>query len=142
MSGKYDDIINLPHHVSETHPQMSMRNRAAQFSPFAALSGHSDAIHETARYTDDFQGVDESNVEALNQKIAMILDKINEHPQITVTYFKPDEKKEGGSYTLKTGNIKRADDYEHVLQFTDNEKIPIQSIFNIDGEMFSIIDNQ
>ncbi|MBQ4215621.1 MAG: hypothetical protein IKO90_04920 [Bacteroidales bacterium] len=142
MSGKYDDIINLPHHVSETHPQMSMRNRAAQFSPFAALSGHSDAIHETARYTDDFQGVDESNVEALNQKIAMILDKINEHPQITVTYFKPDEKKEGGSYTLKTGNIKRVDDYEHVLQFTDNEKIPIQSIFNIDGEMFSIIDNQ
>ncbi|MBP5372077.1 MAG: hypothetical protein J6Y55_09180 [Bacteroidales bacterium] len=142
MSGKYDDIINLPHHVSETHPQMSMRNRAAQFSPFAALSGHSDAIHETARYTDDFQGVDESNVEALNQKIAMILDKINEHPQITVTYFKPDEKKEGGSYTLKTGNIKRVDDYEHVLQFTDNEKIPIQSIFNIDGELFSIIDNQ
>ncbi|MBR4497884.1 MAG: hypothetical protein IKI25_02830 [Bacteroidales bacterium] len=142
MSGKYDDIINLPHHVSETHPQMSMRNRAAQFSPFAALSGHSDAIHETARYTDDFQGVDESNVEALNQKIAMILDKINEHPQITVTYFKPDEKKEGGSYTLKTGNIKRVDDYEHVLQFTDNEEIPIQSIFNIDGEMFSIIDNQ
>ena len=142
MSGKYDDIINLPHHVSETHPQMSMRNRAAQFSPFAALSGHSDAIHETARYTGDFQGVDESNVEALNQKIAMILDKINEHPQITVTYFKPDEKKEGGSYTLKTGNIKRVDDYEHVLQFTDNEKIPIQSIFNIDGEMFSIIDNQ
>ncbi|MBP5723256.1 MAG: hypothetical protein J6X18_06760 [Bacteroidales bacterium] len=142
MSGKYDDIINLPHHVSETHPQMSMRNRAAQFSPFAALSGHSDAIHETARYTDDFQGVDESNVEALNQKIAMILDKINEHPQITVTYFKPDEKKEGGSYTLKMGNIKRVDDYEHVLQFTDNEKIPIQSIFNIDGEMFSIIDNQ
>ncbi len=142
MSGKYDDIINLPHHVSETHPQMSMRNRAAQFSPFAALSGHSDAVHETARYTDDFQGVDESNVEALNQKIAMILDKINEHPQITVTYFKPDEKKEGGSYTLKTGNIKRVDDYEHVLQFTDNEKIPIQSIFNIDGEMFSIIDNQ
>ena len=142
MSGKYDDIINLPHHVSETHPQMSMRNRAAQFSPFAALSGHSDAIHETARYTDDFQGVDESNVEALNQKIAMILDKINEHPQITVTYFKPDEKKEGGHYTLKTGNIKRVDDYEHVLQFTDNEKIPIQSIFNIDGEMFSIIDNQ
>ena len=142
MSGKYDDIINLPHHVSETHPQMSMRNRAAQFSPFAALSGHSDAIHETARYTDDFQGVDESNVEALNQKIAMILDKINEHPQITVTYFKPDEKKEGGSYTLKTGNIKRVDDYEHVLQFTDNEKIPIQSIFNIDGKMFSIIDNQ
>lgn len=142
MSGKYDDIINLPHHVSETHPQMSMRNRAAQFSPFAALSGHSDAIHETARYTDDFQGVDESNVETLNQKIAMILDKINEHPQITVTYFKPDEKKEGGSYTLKTGNIKRVDDYEHVLQFTDNEKIPIQSIFNIDGEMFSIIDNQ
>lgn len=142
MSGKYDDIINLPHHVSETHPHMSMRNRAAQFSPFAALSGHSDAIHETARYTDDFQGVDESNVEALNQKIAMILDKINEHPQITVTYFKPDEKKEGGSYTLKTGNIKRVDDYEHVLQFTDNEEIPIQSIFNIDGEMFSIIDNQ
>ena len=142
MSGKYDDIINLPHHVSETHPQMSMRNRAAQFSPFAALSGHSDAIHETARYTDDFQGVDESNVEALNQKIAMILDKINEHPQITVTYFKPDEKKEGGSYTLKTGNIKRVDDCEHVLQFTDNEKIPIQSIFNIDGEMFSIIANQ
>ena len=142
MSGKYDDIINLPHHVSETHPQMSMRNRAAQFSPFVALSGHSDAIHQTARYTDDFQGVDESNVEALNQKIAMILDKINEHPQITVTYFKPDEKKEGGSYTLKTGNIKRVDDYEHVLQFTDNEEIPIQSIFNIDGEMFSIIDNQ
>lgn len=142
MSGKYDDIINLPHHVSEKHPQMSMRNRAAQFSPFAALSGHGDAIQETARYTDDFQGIDESNIEALNQKIAMILDKINEQPQITVTYFKPDAKKEGGRYTLKTGNLKRIDDYEHVLQFTDNEKIPIQSIFNIDGDLFSMIDNQ
>ena len=142
MSGKYDDIINLPHHVSEKHPQMSMRNRAAQFSPFAALSGHGDAIQETARYTDDFQGVDESNIKTLNTKIALLLDKINELPQITVTYFQPDAKKEGGRYTLKTGNLKRIDDYEHVLQFTDNEKIPIQSIFNIDGDLFSMIDNQ
>ncbi|MBR5433117.1 MAG: hypothetical protein IK117_01620 [Bacteroidales bacterium] len=136
MKGKYDDIINLPHHVSETHPPMSMRNRAAQFAPFAALSGHNDAIQETARYTDDFQGIDESNIEILNRKIMELRNHINEHPQISVTYFKPDAHKEGGCYSIKTGNIKKIDDYEQVLQFTDTDTIPIQSIFDIDGELF------
>ena len=139
MKGKYDDIINLPHHVSETHPPMSMRNRAAQFAPFAALSGHNDAIQETARYTDDFQGIDESNIEILNRKIMELRNHINEHPQISVTYFKPDAHKEGGCYSIKTGNIKKIDDYEQVLQFTDTDTIPIQSIFDIDGELFQAI---
>lgn len=136
MKGKYDDIINLPHHVSETHPPMSMRNRAAQFAPFAALSGHNDAIQETARYTDDFQEIDESNIELLNRKIMELRNHINEHPKISVTYFKPDVHKEGGCYSIKTGNIKKIDDYEQVLQFTDTDTIPIQSIFDIDGELF------
>ena len=139
MKGKYDDIINLPHHVSETHPPMSMHNRAAQFAPFAALSGHNDAIQETARYTDDFQGIDESNIEILNRKIMELRNHINEHPQISVTYFKPDAHKEGGCYSIKTGNIKKIDDYEQVLQFTDTDTIPIQSIFDIDGELFQAI---
>lgn len=137
MKGKYDDIINLPHHMSETHPPMSMRNRAAQFAPFAALSGHNDAIQETARHTDDFQEIDESNIEILNRKIMELRNHINEHPQISVTYFKPDAHKEGGCYSIKTGNIKKIDDYEQVLQFTDTDTIPIQSIFDIDGELFN-----
>ena len=137
MKGKYDDIINLPHHVSETHTPMSMHNRAAQFAPFAALSGHNDAIQETARHTDDFQGIDESNIEILNRKIMELRNHINEHPQISVTYFKPDAHKEGGCYSIKTGNIKKIDDYEQVLQFTDTDTIPIQSIFDIDGELFN-----
>lgn len=136
MKGKYDDIINLPHHVSETHTPMSMHNRAAQFAPFAALSGHNDAIQETARHTDDFQGIDESNIEILNRKIMELRNHINEHPQISVTYFKPDAHKEGGCYSIKTGNIKKIDDYEQVLQFTDTDTIPIQSIFDIEGELF------
>ncbi len=97
MNHPYDDIINLPHHVSERHPQMSMYNRAAQFAPFAALTGHDSAITEAARLTEAEEELSESDAEVLNRKLAY-LQSLDEKPTISVTYFVPDDKKEGGSY--------------------------------------------
>ena len=93
MTDKYDDIINLPHHVSKRHPQMSMMNRAAQFAPFAALTGHSAAIEETARLTESQQELADEDSEILNHKMAYLREAINEHPTISITYFEPDKRK-------------------------------------------------
>ena len=96
MMDLYDDIINLPHHVSERHPQMSMYNRAAQFAPFAALAGHDSAITEAARLTDAEQELPESEAEILDRKLAR-LQTMEEKTPVTVTYFVPDSRKDGGS---------------------------------------------
>ena len=93
---KYDDIIMLPHHVSKRHPQMSPLNRAAQFSPFAALTGHEDAIQETARLTDSFVEMDESRKSQLDGQLGLIRDNLDAQPEIEVTYFQPDEKRAAG----------------------------------------------
>ena len=100
---KYDDIIMLPHHVSKRHPQMSPLNRAAQFSPFAALTGHEDAIQETARLTDSFVEMDESRKSQLDGQLGLIRDNLDAQPEIEVTYFQPDEKKSGGAYLAPRG---------------------------------------
>ena len=92
MTDNYDDIINLPHHVSTRHPQMSMMNRAAQFAPFAALTGHAAAIEETARLTDTQMELADEDSEILNQKKAYLRKNINEHPPISITYFEPFKK--------------------------------------------------
>ncbi|MDL2225044.1 hypothetical protein LJC20_02400 [Eubacteriales bacterium OttesenSCG-928-M02] len=136
MSGPYDDIIDLPHHVSSKHPQMPRENRAAQFAPFAALTGHDAAIKETARLTDRKIELGECDIADLNMKLNMLADMVNEHPEITVTYFRSDEKKEGGAYVSITGTLKRIDDYEHAIVFIDGTVIVIDDIIEIDGEMF------
>lgn len=135
MKHPYDDIIDLPHHVSERHPQMSMYNRAAQFAPFAALTGHNAAITEAARLTEAEQELSESDAEVLNRKLAY-LQSLDEKPTISVTYFVPDDKKEGGSYHTATGIVKSVELDKGVLQFEDGTGIPVIRIKDIDGECF------
>lgn len=135
MKHPYDDIIDLPHHVSERHPQMSMYNRAAQFAPFAALTGHNAAITEAARLTEAEEELSESDAEVLNRKLAY-LQSLDEKPTISVTYFVPDDKKEGGSYHTATGIVKSVEPDKGVLQFEDGTGIPVIRIKDIDGECF------
>lgn len=133
---KYDDIIMLPHHVSKRHPQMSPLNRAAQFSPFAALTGHEDAIQETARLTDSFVEMDESRKSQLDGQLGLIRDNLDAQPEIEVTYFQPDEKKSGGAYVTRSGRVKKIDEYSRQIIFTDEKALPIDMIFSIRGELF------
>lgn len=107
MKDQYDDIINLPHHVSKTRPQMSMVDRAAQFSPFAALTGYDAAIKETGRLTDEKVNLSEEEKEALDRKQQILMEWLGDHPALTITFFVPDEKKSGGAYMTKSGNLKR-----------------------------------
>ena len=131
MTDNYDDIINLPHHVSKSHPQMSMMNRAAQFAPFAALTGHSAAIEETARLTESQQELTDEKSEILNQKMAYLREVINEHPTISITYFEPDKKKVGGKYKSTEGQLQNIDDYNQTIVMKNGEAIPLKSILDI-----------
>lgn len=140
--GKYDDIINLPHHTSSKRPRMSMIDRAAQFSPFAALTGYDAAIKETARLTDRRIELDEYSKAALDERLRMIHDHIKENPEITITYFQPDERKAGGAYLSVIGSIKKIDNYERSVIMQDGQKIPIEEIMEIEGELFSSIENE
>ena len=137
----YDDIIHLPHHVSKRHPQMTMLNRAAQFAPFAALTGHDAAIQETARLTSSQRLLDDSDNEILDRKMAIIRSKLAESPTLTLIYFQPDEHKRGGAYKSVTGRLKKIDDYLQTLILADETTIPKSSIFEIDGEIFNKMDD-
>ena len=132
----YDDIINLPHHVSKTRPQMSMLDRAAQFSPFAALTGYDAAIKETGRLTDEKIELDEDTKAALDMKQAYLIEMIDEQPEITIIYFLPDARKVGGAYVTVTGNLKRFDEYERLLILTNGKKIPMDDIADIESDLF------
>lgn len=127
----YDDIINLPHHVSNVHPRMSLYNRSAQFAPFAALTGYDDAIVETARLTDKRINLDESLIEIINNKLINIESIINEHPLISVTYFVKDKKKDGGSYITINGNVKRIDKVDNCIILNNKSKISIDEIIDV-----------
>ncbi|MBQ6568955.1 MAG: hypothetical protein IJL87_01720 [Clostridia bacterium] len=128
----YSDIIDLPHPTSASHPRMSRRSRAAQFSPFAALTGYDDAIDETARYTDSKGFLNEDSKAILDFKLSQIADRIQGAPQITVEYFKPDEKKSGGAYVRHTGCIKKIDSIGRLLVFKDGTEIPLDDIFDME----------
>ena len=130
--GEYDDIIHLPHHVSHNHPQMPMMARAAQFAPFAALTGYDAVIHETARLTEGQMELEEYDNERLNRKFAELMTILDNHPEITVSYFLPDEHKTGGRYTTASGTVKKIDTYEQLLWMDDGTKIPIADIMDID----------
>lgn len=138
---QYDDIISLPHHQSTTRPRMSNHDRASQFAPFAALTGHDNAIKETARLTDDCVQLDEDRMAILSVKMQVIIDNISERPKVSVTYFVPDENKSGGAYESKIGSVRRIDEYERVVIFTDGDIVPIDRITDIDGENFSFLSN-
>ena len=131
MTDNYDDIINLPHYVSSKHPQMSMMNRAAQFAPFAALTGHSAAIDETAHLTELQQELADEDSEILDRKMAYLRETINEHPTISITYFEPDKKKSGGKYLSIKGQLQNIDDYNQAIVLKSGEAIPLKSILDI-----------
>ena len=135
---KYDDIINLEHHISKTHKQMSMQNRAAQFAPFAALTGYEEAVKETARFTEQKIELDEELNNILDEKLRLIQSQIKNTPEITVIYFVPDDKKRGGKYQKITGKIKKIDDYNKFIIFTDGKYITIKDIIDISGEILTI----
>lgn len=135
---KYDDIINLEHHISKTHKQMSMQNRAAQFAPFAALTGYEEAVKETARFTEQKIELDEELNNILDEKLRLVQSQIKNTPEITVIYFVPDDKKRGGKYQKITGKIKKIDDYNKFIIFTDGKYIPIKDIIDISGETLTI----
>ena len=128
---KYDDIIDLPRPKS-AHEPMPMGDRAAQFSPFAALTGYEDAIDETARLTDARVELGESAVEELERKLTDLAARISERPEISVTYFVPDARKEGGAYVTRTGTLKRIDELGRELVFADGARIAVGDIFFVE----------
>lgn len=132
MQNNYDDKIDLPHHVSATRPQMSMMDRAAQFSPFAALTGYDAAIKETARLTDQKIDLDDYEKEEINDKIQLITEHLGEDFEVVITYFQPDSRKAGGAYVDAVGIVKKIDEYDRVIILQDGKKIPIDDILDID----------
>ena len=132
----YEDIVDLPHHVSRKHPQPTMADRAARFAPFAAITGYEEMVLEEARVTDDRIEMDESSKAALNEKLNMILEFIDEQSEVSITYFEPDKRKAGGAYVTVTGTVKRIDEYEHLVIMTDGKKINIDEIYNLQSELF------
>ena len=138
--GKYDKIINLPHHVSSTRSHMTVIDRAAQFSPFAALTGYDAAVKETARLTEQQIELDEYEKATLDQRILLLQDRLKKLPEVTITYFIPDERKDGGKYVSITGAVKKIDTYEKQLVLVNKSKIPIGNILSIEGEVFRLLE--
>ena len=128
---RYDDIIELPHHVSRKHPQMPLMDRAAQFAPFAALTGHEAAIKETARLTEEEIELNEDSKALLDLRLQELLEHLAEQPTVTVTYFCPDEKKSGGAYETVTGRVKKVDGYAGELVFMDGRRIALGTIIEL-----------
>jgi hypothetical protein len=140
MSTPYDDILHLPHHVSEKHPPMSRVDRAAQFSPFAALTGYEAAVEETARLTDRRIELDEGEKAAIDQRLTLVQERLPAPTEVTITYFMPDKKKAGGAYVNVSGTIKKIDDYERAVVLSDGTNIPIDDILHINGKLFDGIE--
>ena len=136
MSGKYDDILNLPHHVSASRPHMPAADRAAQFAPFAALTGYDAAVRETARQTDARLELDECEKEALNDKLRVLDEHLENAPEVTVTYFRPDDRKAGGAYVTVSGAVRKIDGYGRVVILADGGRIPIDEIAGIASDLF------
>ena len=133
----YEDIINLPPHISKKHPQPTMLERAARFSPFAAITGYEEMVKEAARVTDKKIELDEGSKEILNEKLLFVTEMCESDAIINITYFIPDNLKSGGKYTTVSGTIKRIDEYERRIILVDGTIIPIDDIYQIDGDMFS-----
>lgn len=136
MSGKYDDMLHMPHHVSPTRPRMSMIDRAAQFSPFAALTGYEDAVRETARLTDHRIELDEAEKSILDEKLRLLAEQLPSQPEVSITYFQPDTRKAGSAYPTVTGTIKKIDEYKRILLMIEGTKVPIDDILKIESKAF------
>ena len=133
---QYNDIIDLPHHISTTRPRMSMLDRAAQFSPFAALTGYDAAIKETGRLTGQRIELTEECRAVLDRKQQVLLENLAEHPEVSVTYFVPDERKSGGTYVTVAGRVKKVDEYQRLLLLTNGTRIPLTEVLELESNLF------
>ena len=139
MSGKYDDMLHLPHLTSARHPRMPIAERAAIFSPFAALSGHGAAIAETARQTERRIELDEDTRAELDRRQAVLLEHIDEQPEITITWFHPDERKDGGAYLTAAGRLKKLRELERALLLADGTEIPLEDVVALESGIFQTL---
>ena len=128
---KYDDIINLSYPEPKNHQRMSLENRAAQFSPFAALTGHNEAIKETERLTDSKIELEEDAITDINRTLMWIRDNIKSQPEAVITYFVPDYKKTGGKYITTTVNIVKIDEINLSITTADGLTIALHNILDI-----------
>lgn len=138
-SKKYDDIINLPHHVSNKHQRMSIEERSAQFAPFACLTGYDEVIREAGRITNKRIELAESLKDVLDEKLQIIENKLSERPLVTFLYFIPDQKKDGGEYKMVTGKVKKFDKYKNIILLENGTQIPILDIYDITGKVFDCV---
>jgi len=138
---RYEDIINLQHHVSVNREHMSVLDRAAQFSPFAAVVGYDGAIKETARLTDHRIELDEAEKSILDERLRLVQEKLSMQQEIDLEFFLPDEMKVGGAYICVRGIVKKIEAYERVVVMQDGTRIPIEEIVDITGEMFQTVDD-
>lgn len=136
MSGKYDDIINLPYHGSKRNKKMSNIDRAAQFSPFAALTGHGEAVKEAERLTEDFVVLDENVKAVLDEKINILKHALSLKPEVKILYYLPDQRKDGGSYEEIRGVVKKLSEFKRLIVMEDGTEIPFDHVSEIDGEIF------
>lgn len=140
MTGKYDDILRLPHHVSASRKPMAMTARAAQFAPFAALSGYDAEVQEAGRLTDRPIEPDEYEKEALNARLRLLARHFREEWVVSLVFFQPDERKAGGAYVTRTGTVKKFREAERILILTDGTVIPLDDLIALDGEEFAAYD--
>ena len=134
---KYQDIINMPHHQSPTRKHMSLHDRAAQFSPFSALTGHSEAIEETARFTENAPDLDDNTKEILNGKLQMLLENTAAKIPVTITFFRPDSKKKGGAYIRREAAVTSVDSFRREVVMSDGTVIPVDSIVEIECSLYN-----
>ena len=134
---KYASIINLPHHTSPTRPRMSNKDRAAQFAPFAALTGYEQSVFEAERLTTRKMELSEDMKAELNEKIQMLLDYLDDEPVVSITYFVPDKKKAGGAYVTASGVVREINDHIRTIIFIDGTIVPIEQIYDINGDLFN-----
>lgn len=140
MTGKYDDMLQLPHHVSASRKPMAITARAAQFAPFAALSGYDAEVQEAGRLTDRPIEPDEYEKEALNARLQLLARHLREKWVVSLVFFQPDERKAGGAYVTRTGTVKKLYETERLLTLTDGTVIPLDDLIALDGEEFAAYD--
>ena len=140
MTGKYDAILHLPHHVSKKHPPMPMSDRAAQFAPFAALTGYDAAIRENARLTQERITPAEAELAALDRRFRLLLEHLGERPEVRLTRFRPDERKSGGVYETVSGIVKQIDSIARRIRLLDGTDIPMDDVLMLDGALFDVLD--
>ena len=140
MTHRYDDIINLPHHVSQKHAPMARADRAAQFAPFAALTGYDAAIRENARLTQERIDPAEAELAALDRRFRLLLEHLGERPEVRLTRFRPDERKSGGVYETVSGIVKQIDLIARRIRLLDGTDIPMDDVLTLDGALFDVLD--